>query len=162
MSQNHKYISKDEALIKLQAYCAYQDRCHSEVRTKLLGLKIYGDDLEDIITELIKENFLNEERFARSYARGKFRIKNWGKRRIIQELKKRRISDYCIKKALTEIDEDEYTAAAEKIITKYFNALIGLEPIKRKKTYEHAARKGYEPQIINSVLNKLRKSNYNG
>jgi regulatory protein len=73
------YVSKEDALKKLQRYCAYQDRCHQEARRKLLDLGIYGDDLEEIISELISDNFLNEERFARSFARGKFRIKGWGK-----------------------------------------------------------------------------------
>jgi regulatory protein len=108
LQKKKKYISKDDALLKLQAYCAYQDRCHSEVRSKLLDLGIYGDDLEDIIVALIEDNFLNEERYARSYARGKFRIKQWGRLRIRRELKFRKISDYCIRKAMEEIDENDY------------------------------------------------------
>jgi len=152
-----KYISKDEALSKLQTYCAYQDRCHSEVRTKLLSYKIYGDDLEEIITELIKEKFLNEERFARSYARGKFRIKKWGKNKITQELKRKRVSEYCIKKGLSEIDHDEYLETAFKLIQKYYLSLNGIVPIKKQKTFAHAYRKGYESFIITDVLNQIIK-----
>ena len=96
-------MTKLEALKKLQKYCAYQDRCHQEVRSKLLDLGIYGDDLENVMVELIEENFLNEERFARSYARGKFRIKKWGKVRILRELKQRQISAYCIRKGMEKL-----------------------------------------------------------
>ena len=103
-----KYTSPEDALKKLQRYCAYQDRCHKEVRSKLLDLGVYGDELEAIIAELVTENFLNEERFARSYARGKFRMRQWGKKRIVRELKVRDISEYCIRKALLEIEEDVY------------------------------------------------------
>ncbi len=108
MQKPKKYISQAEALQKLQRYCAYQDRCHSEVRSKLLDLGIYGDELEEIIAELITDNFLNEERFARSYARGKFNIKKWGRHRIKQELKRRQITDYCLRKAMEEIEETDY------------------------------------------------------
>ena len=113
-----KYISKDDALSKLQRYCAYQDRCHQEVRSKLLDLGIYGDDLEEIISDLISENFLNEERYARSYARGKFRIKRWGRMRIQQELKQRKISAYCLRKAMEEIEEEEYEQTLRTILEK--------------------------------------------
>lgn len=155
MKNSSKYISKDEALAKLQSYCAYQDRCHSEVRTKLIQYKIYGDDLEDIIATLIQENFLNEERFARSFARGKFRIKSWGRNRIIQELKRKRVSEYCIKKGLSEIDEEEYPETAYKVIEKYYSKQKGFIPIKKQKTFAHAYRKGYEANLINRVLKDI-------
>ena len=97
-----EWVSKEEALAKMQRYCAYQERCHEEVRSKLLNMGVYSDWREEIIVQLIEENFLNEERFARSFARGKFRIKQWGRNRIRQELKKRKISDYCVRKAMEE------------------------------------------------------------
>ena len=127
-----KYHTREQALQKLQRYCAYQDRCHAEVRTKLLSLGIYGDDLEEIIVELIGENYLNEERFARSYARGKFRFKCWGRIRITQELKSRRISDYLIRKALEEIDETEYRQALYDLLDKKL-ALISADNDFEKK-----------------------------
>jgi len=157
LNKLHKYISKDEALSKLQAYCAYQDRCHSEVRTKLIQYKIYGDDLEDIIVELINDKFLDEERFARSYARGKFRIKKWGKNKITQELKRKKVSAYCIKKGLSEIDDEEYAETAFIVIEKHFSKLTGLIPIKKQKTFAFAYRKGYESFIITDVLNDILK-----
>ena len=109
---------KERALRKLQKYCAYQDRCHKEVRSKLLDLQIYGADLEDIIVDLIEDNFLNEERFAKSYARGKFRMKQWGRVKIKQELKFRKISAYCLKKAMLEIEEEEYINTLTHLIEK--------------------------------------------
>ena len=108
----------DVALKKLQAYCAYQDRCHKEVRSKLLDLGMRGHDLEVIMAELVEDNFLNEERFARSYVRGKFRIKRWGRIKIRLELKRRNISAYCIKKGMTEIDDNDYYTTLENIILK--------------------------------------------
>ena len=99
---------QDVILNKLRHYCAYQERCHEEVRTKLLSLKVYGDGLEEIINQLISEDFLNEERFAKAYAGGKFRMKKWGRGKIIQGLKARKISDYCIKQGMSEIPEEDY------------------------------------------------------
>lgn len=144
---------KDIALQKLMRYCAYQERCHQEVRTKLIELKIYGDDLEEIISDLISENFLNEERFAIAYAGGKFRIKNWGKVRIRQELKKRRISDYCIKKAMKAIDEEGYIERLYKVIEKKIPTETETNQFKLKgRLAKHAIRKGYEPHLVWQVL----------
>ncbi|MBK8342084.1 MAG: RecX family transcriptional regulator [Bacteroidetes bacterium] len=115
----------DAALNKLRHYCAYQERCHEEVRTKLLSLKIYGEGLEAIINKLIEDDFLNEERFAKAYAGGKFRMKKWGRGKIVQGLKLRKISDYCIKKAMLEIDESDYQktlAALVKAALKKYDA----------------------------------------
>ncbi len=146
----------DAALARLQKYCAYQDRCHQEVRNKLLELGMYGHDLEVIITELIEEKFLNEERFARSYARGKFRIKHWGKTKIKLELKRKNVSAYCIKKGLSEIDDDDYIAALQKVITKK------QATTKAKNTYElknklalHAIRRGFESALAWEFINEL-------
>lgn len=147
---------KEKALRRLQKYCAYQDRCHQEVRTKLLELKIYGEDLEDIIVELIAENFLNEERFARSYARGKFRIKKWGRTRIQQELKKRNISAYCIKKAMEEIEEEDYLTILQELIEKKLQQSKETNPFQQKaKLAKHLINKGYESALVWSELNRL-------
>lgn len=152
--KKRKRLSKEEALAQLQKYCAYQDRCHSEVRTRLLEYQVYGDDLEEIISELIAEDFLNEERFARSYARGKFRIKKWGRIKIKQELKLRQISDYCIRKAMTEIDDDEYLQTLETIIERKRDSLPKLDHYTlRKKIVDFALRRGYEYEIISEIIN---------
>ncbi len=149
-----KYLSQEEALRKLQHYCAYQDRCHSEVRTKLINLGVYGDTLEEIITELIVENFLNEERFARSYARGKFNLKKWGRLRIVKELKFRSVSAYCIKKALTEIEEEDYLATLEKILTKKIAQYLQKNDAftARRKAANYAGQRGYEMNLIWDIL----------
>ena len=150
------HISFEDGLAKLQKYCAYQDRCHQEVRTKLLKIGVRGDDLELIIVELIQEKFLDEERFARSYARGKFRIKRWGWQKIRQELKRRNISAYCIKKAFEEIEAEEYDATLEILLEKKSALLVESNPFKRyQKLYAFAYRKGYESAIIKEVLNRL-------
>lgn len=146
--------SKDIALSKLQRYCAYQDRCHQEVRSKLLSLQIYGDDLEEIISELITDNFLNEERFARSFARGKFRIKNWGKIRIQRELKKRNISNYCIKKAMKEIDEEGYEEGLIRLLEKKRRIEKEKNIFQLKgKLAQYAINKGFEAPLVWNILN---------
>lgn len=148
-----KYWSADEAKINIQRYCVYQDRCHREVRTKLLEHGIYGDLLEELITELIQENFLNEERFAKSYARGKFRMKQWGRNKIKQELKLRQVSNYCINIALQEINEEEYLETLKAILTnkerltKFKNGWD-----RKKKLTDYALSKGYEYEYIASLL----------
>lgn len=155
-SKKKKNLDKYTALEKLQKYCAYQDRCHREVRTKLLELGVYGDDLEQVIAELITENFLNEERFARSYARGKFRMKGWGRRKITQELKSRQISTYCIKKGMSEIDDEAYEKKLLNLLEKK-NSLIKEKNIyiKRKKLFDYAYRKGYESFLIQNFVKVL-------
>lgn len=151
-----KYISEDDALIKLQWFCVYQDRCHKEVRNKLIELGIYGEALERIIVALIQENFLNEERFAQSYARGKFRMKRWGRYRIKRELKFRNISAYCIKKAMQEIDEDEYMATLYALLEKK-NA-TEREPNfykRRNKLATYLINKGYESHLVWAAIKEV-------
>lgn len=144
---------KDIALQKMMDYCAYQERCHKEVRSKLLDLKIYGEDLENIIVELISENFLNEERFARSYARGKFRIKKWGKIKIRQELKKRYVSDYCIKKAMEELDEEGYIEGLYELIEKKIPTEKETNEFKLKgRLAKYAISKGFESPLVWQAL----------
>ena len=93
---------------KLQYYCSYQDRCHKEVKEKLKSFKISSEELNEIVSNLIKDNYLNESRFSKSFVRGKFNIKNWGKVRIVNELKLRNISIYNINLGLKEIDDHDY------------------------------------------------------
>ncbi len=154
--KSRKYISTEQALAKLQRYCVYQDRCHKEVRSKLLDLGIYGEDLEFVIVELIKDNFLNEERYACSFARGKHRIKKWGRVKIRQELWKRNISDYCMKKAMQEIEEEDYLETLEQLLTKKA-ALLREKDIfkKRTKLANYAIQKGYESQLIWESIKKV-------
>lgn len=151
-----KSLTVDEALLKMMNYCVYQDRCHQEVEEKLKALDMYEDAKNHIIIKLLEDDFLNEERFARSYARGKFRIKKYGRVRITRELKSRAISVYNLKAGLSEIDEEEYIntlrdLAQHKLnITKESNVYK-----KRQKIYQHLAYKGYETELIYDVINDL-------
>jgi regulatory protein len=146
---------KKELLAKAMKYCAYQERCHEEVRTKLLELGGRGEDLEQVMSELIEQNFLNEERFAMAFARGKFRIKKWGIVKIKQELKLRKISDYCIKKALTEIEDDVYIQTIQELIAKKNNLLKEKNIyIRKNKIATFIIGKGFEPAVVWEAVNK--------
>ncbi|MCF8237281.1 MAG: RecX family transcriptional regulator [Saprospiraceae bacterium] len=150
-------MMREEILMKMQRYCDYQDRCHQEVRSKLIRLQVYGDELEEIMAILIDEDLLNEERFARSFARGRHRIKSWGRHRISQELKKRQISDYCIRKAMEEIDEEEYMKNLEMVLRRRTAYLASDWPRGKQEEdlREHAMRKGYELSLIASAIPKV-------
>lgn len=151
-----KYISKDEALSKLIRYCSYQDRCHQEVRNKLIELNIYGEDLEDIISELISSNYLNEERFARSFVRGKFKLKKWGRVKIKMHLKQKNISEYLLKKSFEEIEEEVYLETIEELLMKSKYDLDIYDQRQKAKASLH--RKGYELHLIHEVLRKLHST----
>ncbi len=149
-----KYTSKADALVKLQRYCAYQDRCHSEVRSKLIELGCYGQDLEEVMASLIEEKFLDEERFARSFARGKFRMKQWGRTRILQELKLRKISDYCLRKAMEEIKEADYLETLKAVLEKRAGHIAEADDFARKgKLAQYAMSRGFEAELVWNLLN---------
>lgn len=151
-----KYLSAELALAKLQKFCAYQERCHQEVRSKLIELGIYGDKLEEIIAQLISDDFLNEQRFATAYAGGKFRIKQWGRVKIKQELKLRKISEYCIKEAMKEILEEDYFETLSALIEKKLQLSKSTldEPKFRHSLHQYLLRKGYENHLITELLYK--------
>lgn len=149
-------LSKDDALDLMQKYCVYQDRCQSEIRTRLIEHGVYGDDLEEVIAELISDDFINEERFAKSYTRGKFKIKGWGRIKILKELKFRKISDYSIKKGMLEIDEDDYYEKLYRLLEKKLETLNESDIwMLRKKLTSFGTQKGYEYDIIKEVVNSL-------
>ena len=148
MEDKKKYHTPEVALQKLQAYCAYQERCHQEVTTKLADLGVYGDKADAIISQLITDNFLNEERFAIAYARGKFRIKHWGKIKIRQGLKQRYIPEFSIKKAMAAIDtEGGYFETLEKVITTKAKDYEG-DKQKKQKLAHYAMQRGFESDLI--------------
>ncbi len=148
-----KYLTKSEALAKAQRYCAFQDRCHQEMRSKLIEWGVYGDTLEEVLADLIADRFLDEERFARSFARGKFRIKGWGRQRILNELRQRQISDYCLRKAMTEIEEDEYRQTLKELIEKRAaQETEANEALRRQKLASYAIRRGFEPELVWEVV----------
>ena len=141
---------------KLEQYCIYQDRCHKEVEQKMKEYKLIPEARELILLDLMKDNFLNEERFAKSFARGKFRIKNWGKQRIVRELKFKDISTYNIKSALKEIDDEEYHTTIYRI-TENRNAVISESNIhkRKQKLIGFLMRKGFESELIYKVVNEI-------
>lgn len=151
-------VTFTEALKKLEHYCAYQERCHQEVASKLkqLGIQKPEDDL--LIVNLIENNFLNEERFARSFARGKHRIKFWGKNRIITELKARQISAVNIKLALTEISEEEYSETFEKISERIWDSIAEKNQLKKRKKFcDYLLRKGWESDWVYETVKEFEK-----
>jgi regulatory protein len=155
----NKSFTVDEIKKKLEYYCAYQDRCHQEVEKKLKEFRLIPEARELILIHLIQNDFLNEQRFAQSFARGKFRIKKWGKKRIVQELKFREISAYNIKSALKEIDADEYWNTLEELAEAKHASIKETNPYLRKqKLYQHLYRKGYESDLIQEVLKKVLTS----
>lgn len=138
-----------EATIKLMQFCAYRDRSHKEVEEKLRAMRMIPAACEQIIMKLMQEDFLNEERFARSFVRGKFRIKKWGRIKIKQELKLREISSPIIKLALTEIEEGAYTNTLEELAIKKFNLIKEQNSMKkRKKLSAYLLLKGYESSLV--------------
>lgn len=154
--QNKKVFTVDEIQKKLEHYCVYQDRCHQEVEKKLKEYRVIPEVREKILLHLMQHNFLNEERFSQSFARGKFRIKHWGKNRIISELKQRDISDYNIKKGLKEIDEEEYLITLKKLVIQKNESITEKNSYKRRqKLYEFLYRKGYETNLINEMINQI-------
>ncbi|MBQ4801722.1 RecX family transcriptional regulator [Aquimarina sp. MMG015] len=149
-------ITVTEAIKKMEHYCAYQDRCHKDVSQKLNTMKLIPEAKEKIILHLLEHNFLNEERFAKSFARGKFRIKKWGKQRIIRELKFRQISEYCTKVALKEISENEYLETFHDLAEKKFNSITDSDTFKkRKKLIDYLLYRGWENQLVFEKVNEL-------
>jgi len=147
-------IGTESALEKIKHYCSYQERNHQEVKDKLYSFGLYAAQVEELLSELIAENYLNEERYAIAFAGGKFRMKDWGRIKIRYELKKNKVSDYCIKKALAQIDETDYIKTAKKLMTYKLNALKSEKNafIKKNKTKQYLLQKGYELEIIIDLL----------
>jgi len=151
-----KTYTVDEARKRMESYCAYQERCHKEVENKLFEMNMITIAKEEIILHLLKHNFLNEERFAKAFARGKFNIKKWGKTRIVRELKFRNISAYNIKSALTEIDEVEYYKTFNQLAQKKFDAIKESNPYKKsKKLADFLLYRGWESDLVYQKINEL-------
>lgn len=155
---NNKSYTIQEIKQKLEHYCVYQDRCHQEVEQKLNEFRLIPLAKEEILMHLIQNDFLNEERFAKSFARGKFKIKNYGRIRITLELKRRDISEYNIKSALREIDEKEYLETFYRIAIKRNEQIKESNIYKRKKKLsDYLLRKGYESFLVYEKLNEVIK-----
>lgn len=153
-------LNKEQALQKLRHYCGYQERSHKEVKDKLYSLGLYKQDVEEAIAKLIEDDYLNEERFAISFAGGHFRTKQWGRVKISYELKQKGVSTYCINKALKQIDEEEYLEVIRTLARKKSDSLKddGLNSFAlHQKIMNYMMQKGFEPQMVQRELKAARE-----
>ena len=152
-----KRFTKEQALQKIRQYAAYQERCHQEVKHKLYSFGLYSKEVDAILASLIEDNYLNEERFAQTYAGGKFRMRQWGRVRIKYELKQKRVSDYCIRKALQTISDEDYMETLKKIAAKKWSSLVTEKNSfsRKARTIDYLIRKGYELDLTRSVIEQL-------
>lgn len=151
-----KNPGSEKALQKIRQYCAYQERCHQEVKEKLYGMGLYKTQVESLISQLIEENFLNEERFALAFAGGKFRINHWGRVKIKYALRQKKVSEYCIRAALSQIDEAEYVATLAKLGKAKFTSLKADKNsyTARQKVQAYLVQKGYESNLVSDFIHK--------
>ena len=144
-----KQLSKKEAKLKAADFCAYQERYQQEVRNRLYEYGLHQDEVEEVLSDLISDGFVNEERFAKAYAGGKFRIKKWGRLKISRELKQRKISDYCVKKGLEEIDEEDYKNTLDDLILRKAGSIQEENSfLLNRKVATYLIGKGYEPEYV--------------
>ena len=151
----------EEIKHKLEYYCSYQDRCHKEVEQKLNSFTLITELKEKVIVHLIENNFINEERFAKSFVRGKHNYKFWGKNRIVNELKFRNISSRIITIALKEIPEETYQENFHQLAEKHWNSITERKGQKKNKKFvDFLLRKGYETSLIYEKLKELDNSQW--
>lgn len=151
-------IGKEQAIQRIRHFCAYQERAQQEVRDKLYELGMTKPEVEEIISDLITDNFLNEERFATQFAGGHFRIKQWGKSKIQHALQQKRVSLVNIKKALKSIDLDDYQATLYFLAKKKWNSLKGEKGLsKMAKTQAFLYQRGFEQNLIQPILQVLNR-----
>ena len=151
-----KSYTLEQALSRLQRYCAYQDRCHIEVERKLTEMRMIPQAKEQIIMSLIEDDYLNEERFALAFVKGKFRIKKWGRIRLKAELKKRKISKYLIKSALEQISEKDYLFTFEELANRKANSIKADSILlKKKKLADYLIYRGWESSLVNNKVTQL-------
>lgn len=150
--QPNKIYNLNEAREKIRGFCAYRERSHREVREKLVTYGLIPDAVDLLTTELIQENFLNEERFARSFVRGKFNIKKWGRLKILQALKFHQISDFVLRKSMEEIDDELYIQTLTELLQKRMQSKTGSDFIKKGDAARYAQSRGYENDLIWDVL----------
>ncbi|MGN6267958.1 MAG: regulatory protein RecX [Ginsengibacter sp.] len=150
-------FTPEQSLPKIKQYCAYQERCHMEVREKLYSFGLHKNEVAEIISTLITENYLNEERFAIHFAGGKFRMKQWGKIKIKQVLKNKQVSEYCIRKALKEIDNNEYRQTFFKLAEQKLKTLKQEKNIfiKKRKLQDFLMQKGYEREMVTDAIKNM-------
>jgi regulatory protein len=148
-----KHYSSKEAKIKAADFCAYQERSQQQVRNRLYDYGLHFDEVEEVISDLIVDGYLNEERFAKAYAGGKFRIKHWGRHKILQGLKQHKVSEYCIKMGLKEIDEKDYRDVLASLLVKKVNSVKATNDYdRRNKIAQYALGRGFETSLIWEVI----------
>lgn len=150
-------IGIEKATQKIKYYCGYQERSHAETRDKLYSFGLYKSEVESLLSQMIEEDYLNEERFALAFAGGKFRMKNWGRVKIKNELLQKQVSAWSLKKALTSIPESDYIKTLRKLATGKALTLRSEKNIFTKKTKlrNYLMQKGYEPNLIMEVVNEI-------
>ncbi len=153
---NKKDLTQKEIEYKIQSYCSYQERCHSEVYKKLKEFKIEEKMIKEILSNLITQNFLNESRFSKLFSKSKFNVKNWGRIRIKNELRKRNISPHNIKLGLEEIDEFDYKKKLNKIFERKLSSLVGVKnDVKKQKIFNYLKYRGWENYLIYEKINEI-------
>jgi regulatory protein len=152
-----KNLTPAQALQKAKHYCAYQERSHAEVKEKLYSMGLRRIQVDTLLSQLIEEDYLNEERFAKMFAGGKFRMKQWGKVKIRYELKQKQVSEYNIKKAMKEINEHDYISVFGKLFDEKLHLLKSERnvPTKKRKVMDYLLQKGFERDLILAKLNEL-------
>ncbi|WP_425076601.1 regulatory protein RecX [Psychroserpens sp. S379A] len=151
-----KTYTVDEAKNRLERYCAYQERCHKEVSQKLYEMRMIPEARDLIIVHLLQHNFLNEERYAKAFVRGKFRIKKWGKQRLQLELKRKDINKTIIALALKEIDAEDYLNTFNELAKKKLEAISESNSQKRrKKLADYLFYRGWESQLVYDKIREL-------
>ena len=151
-----KRLTNEQALQKLRFYCRYQQRCQSEIKEKLFELGINKKDHDQLIAELIKENCLNDDRFAAAFVSGRFKMKQWGRKKIEKGLREKRISDEIAQKALEQINKTEYATVLNKLAKERYASLKQEQYlIRKKKTMDYLIQKGYETHLVRDVINNL-------
>lgn len=149
MERKSKYVTFEQAKQKALRYCAYQERSHQEVKNKLYELGLYTSQVDELLAYLITEGFLNEERYARLFAGGKFRVKHWGRIKIVHAMEGKGLSKNCIRIGLKEIDEADYHQTLEKVITSKLGETTDENVfVLRDKAAKYAIQKGYEPELV--------------
>ncbi|WP_298531515.1 regulatory protein RecX [uncultured Algibacter sp.] len=155
---NKKTYTVQEATKKMEHYCAYQERCHQEVRQKLEAMSMIPEAIDMIMVHLLEHNYLNEARFAETFVRGKFRIKHWGRQRLRIELKKRDISNININHALAEIDDAQYLVVFSELAQKKAHSLKESNVFKRRKKFiDYFLYRGWESHFVYEKAYELIK-----
>jgi len=157
LSMQFQQFTPDQSIPKIKQYCAWQERCHAEVREKLFSFGLNKTETDEIISMLINDNYLNEERFAIQFAGGKFRMKQWGKNKIKQALKMKQVGDYCIKKAVTQIDEEDYLKTFEKLVEQKLKTIKSEKNIfvKKRKLQDFLLQRGFESDLVREAVKDI-------